>query len=41
MGNRKPIPTFLIVCEGKKTEPNYFRSFPVSTRPEIEAAVKT
>jgi RloB-like protein len=36
MGNRKPIPTFLIVCEGAKTEPNYFRSFPVSTRPEIE-----
>ena len=22
---------FLIVCEGKKTEPNYFRSFKVST----------
>jgi hypothetical protein len=36
MSNRKPIPTFLIVCEGEKTEPNYFRSFPVSTRPEIE-----
>jgi hypothetical protein len=36
VGNRKPIPTFLIVCEGEKTEPNYFRSFPVSTRPEID-----
>ena len=36
IGNRKLIPTFLIVCEGTKTEPNYFRSFPVSTRPEIE-----
>ena len=36
MGNRKPISTFLIVCEGAKTEPNYFRSFPVSTRPEIK-----
>jgi RloB-like protein len=35
VGNRKPIPTFLIVCEGEKTEPNYFRSFPVSTRPEV------
>ena len=23
-------PRFLIVCEGEKTEPNYFRSFPVS-----------
>jgi RloB-like protein len=35
VGTRDPIPTFLIVCEGAKTEPNYFRSFPVSTRPEI------
>jgi hypothetical protein len=35
IGTRDPIPTFLIVCEGAKTEPNYFRSFPVSTRPEI------
>ena len=23
---------FLIVCEGEKTEPNYFRSFPVDTK---------
>jgi hypothetical protein len=36
VGNRERIPTFLIVCEGEKTEPNYFSSFPVSTRPEIE-----
>ena len=35
IGNRETIPTFLIVCEGEKTEPNYFRSFPISTRPEI------
>jgi hypothetical protein len=35
IGTRDPIPTFLIVCEEAKTEPNYFRSFPVSTRPEI------
>ena len=35
VGNRETIPTFLIVCEGEKTEPNYFRSFPISTRPEI------
>ena len=26
---RLPEKTFLIVCEGTKTEPNYFRSFPV------------
>jgi RloB-like protein len=36
VGTRDTIPTFLIVCEGEKTEPNYFRSFPVSTRPEID-----
>jgi RloB-like protein len=36
VGNRQLIPTFLIVCEGEKTEPNYFSSFPVSTRPEIK-----
>lgn len=35
VGTRDPIPTFLIVCEGAKTEPNYFKSFPISTRPEI------
>jgi len=23
---------FLIVCEGEKTEPNYFRKFPVDTK---------
>src|SRR5947209_5388606 len=26
---RDPIPRFLIVCEGERTEPNYFRSFRV------------
>jgi hypothetical protein len=35
VGIRDPIPTFLIVCEGAKTEPNYFKSFPVSTRPQV------
>jgi RloB-like protein len=35
LGTRDTIPTFLIVCEGEKTEPNYFKSFPVSTRPEV------
>ncbi|HSN98576.1 MAG TPA: RloB family protein [Candidatus Nanopelagicales bacterium] len=27
VGGRKPSPTFLIVCEGEKTEPQYFRAF--------------
>jgi hypothetical protein len=35
VGTRDPIPTFLIVCEGAKTEPNYFKSFPVSTRQKL------
>ncbi|MDE1548175.1 RloB family protein [Jeotgalibaca caeni] len=29
VATRLPEKTFLIVCEGSKTEPNYFRSFPV------------
>lgn len=29
VATRKPEKTFLIVCEGTKTEPNYFRSFKV------------
>jgi RloB-like protein len=32
---RESIPKFLIVCEGEKTEPNYFRKFPVPTRPKV------
>ncbi|MGP6140268.1 MULTISPECIES: RloB family protein [unclassified Jeotgalibaca] len=36
VATRLPEKTFLIVCEGTKTEPNYFRSFPVlSARVEI------
>ena len=35
VGNRPLTPTFLIVCEGKETEPNYFKKFPVKTRPKI------
>jgi len=31
VGIRKPKDTFLIVCEGAKTEPNYFRSFHLSS----------
>lgn len=27
VGGRKPLPTFLIVCEGAKTEPQYFKAF--------------
>lgn len=29
IGTRRPEKTFLILCEGTKTEPNYFRSFHV------------
>ncbi len=25
------LPSFLIICEGKKTEPNYFQSFRIPT----------
>lgn len=28
---REPLPSFLIICEGKKTEPNYFNSFRILT----------
>ena len=35
INQRATIPKFLIVCEGEKTEPNYFKKFPVSTRPDI------
>ncbi len=28
---REPFPRFLIVCEGEKTEPHYFKSFRVSS----------
>lgn len=31
----EPRQRFLIVCEGSKTEPNYFKQFRVSTTPEI------
>lgn len=35
INTRETIPKFLIVCEGEKTEPNYFRKFPVPTRPKV------
>ncbi|MEE3718824.1 RloB family protein [Tumidithrix elongata RA019] len=31
----QPIPKFLIVCEGEKTEKYYFEKFPVPTRPKV------
>ena len=31
IGTREQKPTILIVCEGEKTEPNYFRAFPVTS----------
>jgi uncharacterized Fe-S cluster protein YjdI len=33
---KKPRETFLIVCEGEKTEPNYFKSFPVLTNTVVD-----
>lgn len=33
VGGRSPFPTMLIVCEGEKTEPQYFRGF---KRPSVE-----
>ncbi|WP_338553512.1 RloB family protein [Paenibacillus sp. KS-LC4] len=30
-GTKEKRETFLIVCEGKQTEPNYFRSFPIKS----------
>lgn len=32
---RELIPRFLIVCSGEATEPNYFKGFPVRTRPTV------
>ena len=29
VGTRETVQRFLVVCEGEKTEPNYFRSFRV------------
>ena len=34
---RSPIPTFLIVCEGERTEPDYFRQFRVAKNVRGEA----
>ena len=32
---RDPVEKFLIVCEGERTEENYFKSFRVLTRPKV------
>jgi hypothetical protein len=37
---RQRIPRFLIVCEGEKTELNYFKGFRVPTHPRVDAVVK-
>ena len=37
INNRPTIPTFLIVCEGKRTEPDYFRQFKVTKDVQGEA----
>lgn len=34
------ISRFLIVCEGERTEPNYFKSFRVPTRPDVAIVVQ-
>lgn len=38
IGQRQPRRRFLIVCEGEKTEPNYFRAFPVEADVKIVGA---
>ena len=39
-GKREPFKYILIVCEGEKTEPNYFRSFNLPSAPIIEGTGK-
>ena len=34
---RPEVPSFLIVCEGKETEPNYFRAFHIGNVREVKA----
>jgi hypothetical protein len=36
VGQVEPIQTFLIVCEGKRTEPNYFRAFRVPADVQVQ-----
>ena len=36
LDTRELIDTFLIVCEGEKTEPNYFEKFPVRKEIKVE-----
>jgi len=36
VGRVEPIQTFLIVCEGKRTEPNYFRAFRVPANVQVQ-----
>lgn len=35
VNSRGKSPSFLIVCEGKETEPLYFRGFPLSITVEV------
>ena len=39
VGTKRPEKTFLILCEGTKTEPNYFRSFHVISA-QVEAPAR-
>jgi hypothetical protein len=36
VGKVEPIQTFLIVCEGRRTEPNYFRAFRVPANVQVQ-----
>jgi len=37
LGSRELRPSFYIICEGKNTEPEYFKSFEVNTETMVEA----
>lgn len=41
VGGRKPFPSFLIVCEGAKTEPKYFEAFRLSSATIVGAGKNT
>lgn len=41
VGGRKTYPTFLIVCEGAKTEPQYFRGFKLTSAEIVPAGMNT
>lgn len=36
VNTRRQVPRFLIICEGERTEPNYFKGFHIPTRPAVK-----